>query len=171
MQKQRLTRSFVAAMALLSAATLSGTATAGDATKESHSEQQITRPGSVASLVGPSETFTGQVRVDMLWPATDGVSASGALVTFEPGARSAWHSHPFGQRLVVVTGRGLTQEWGKPIQEIFPGDVVWCPPGVKHWHGASEKTAMSHLAVSGTGQDGTNVNWMEKVSDAQYLER
>jgi quercetin dioxygenase-like cupin family protein len=132
--------------------------------------QQITRAGSQPSAAGPAANFTGQVRVDMIWPADEGISASGALVTFEPGARSAWHTHPAGQRLVVVSGMGLTQEWGKPVQEIRPGDVVWCPPGVKHWHGASPKTAMAHLAVTGT-TDGKNVEWMEKVSDDQYNKR
>ena len=133
-------------------------------------EQQITRAGSQPSAAGPAANFTGQVRVDMIWPADRGISASGALVTFEPGARSAWHTHPAGQRLVVVSGMGLTQEWGRPVQEIRPGDVVWCPPGVKHWHGATPKTAMTHLAVSGT-KDGKNVEWMEKVSDDQYNNR
>ncbi|MBS7456931.1 (R)-mandelonitrile lyase [Coralloluteibacterium stylophorae] len=129
--------------------------------------QQITRAGTQPSAAGPDDYFTGRVRVDPVWPADDGITASGSLVTFEPGARSAWHTHPAGQRLVVVSGVGLTQEWGKPVQEIRPGDVVWCPPGVKHWHGAAPTTAMSHLAVTGT-VDGANVEWMEKVSDAQY---
>jgi len=132
--------------------------------------QQITRAGSQPSAAGSAANFTGQVRVDMVWPADDGINASGALVTFEPGARSAWHTHPAGQRLVVVSGLGLTQEWGKPVQEIRPGDVVWCPPGVKHWHGAAPKTAMTHLAVTGTAA-GKNVEWMEKVSDDEYNSR
>lgn len=133
-------------------------------------QQQITRAGSQPSVAGPAANFTGPVRVDPVWPADNGISASGAMVTFEPGARSAWHTHPAGQRLVVVSGLGLTQEWGKPVQEIRPGDVVSCPPGVKHWHGASPKTAMAHLAVTGT-VDGKNVEWMEKVSDDQYNSR
>ena len=132
--------------------------------------QQIKRAGSQPSVAGPPANFTGRVRVDMVWPADDGITASGAVVTFEPGSRSAWHTHPAGQRLVVVSGMGLTQEWGKRVQEIRPGDVVWCPPGVKHWHGASSKTAMAHLAVTGTA-DGKNVEWMEKVSDDQYNKR
>jgi quercetin dioxygenase-like cupin family protein len=132
--------------------------------------QQITRAGSQASAVRPAANFTGQVRVDMVWPSDDGINASGALVTFEPGARSAWHRHPAGQRLVVMSGLGLTQEWGKAVQEIRPGDVVWCPAGVKHWHGASPKTAMSHLAVTGTA-NGKNVEWLENVSDEQYNNR
>ncbi len=132
--------------------------------------QQITRVGSQPSAAGPTDYFTGRVRVDPVWPADQNINASGGLVTFEPGARSAWHTHPAGQRLVVVSGTGLTQEWGKPAQEIRPGDVVWCPPGVKHWHGAAPTTAMTHLAVTGM-VDGKNVNWMEKVTDEQYSAR
>ena len=132
--------------------------------------QQISRAGSQASLVGPAEFFTGRVRIDPVWPADKDINASGNLVTFEPGARAAWHTHPAGQRLMVVSGVGLTQEWGRPVQEIRPGDVIWCPPGVKHWHGAAPATAMSHLAVTGT-LDGKNVEWMEKVSDEQYNAR
>ena len=129
--------------------------------------QSITRAGKQASAAGPADFFTGRVRVDPVWPADGSINASGAWVTFQPGARSAWHTHPAGQRLVVVSGVGLTQEWGKPVQVIRPGDVVWCPPGVKHWHGASPTTAMTHLAVTGT-VDGKNVSWMEKVSDEYY---
>jgi len=133
--------------------------------------QKITRGGTVPSAVGPADYFTGRVRVDPVYPANDNINASGGLVTFEPGARSAWHTHPRGQYLVVTGGAGLTQEWGKPIQEIKPGDVVWCPPGVKHWHGAASTTSMSHLAVTGTTPDGKNVEWMEKVTDEQYSGR
>ena len=132
--------------------------------------QEITRAGSQSSAAGPSEYFTGRARIDPIWPGDAHINASGGLVTFEPGARSAWHTHPAGQRLVVQSGVGLTQEWGKPVQVIRPGDVVWCPPGVKHWHGAASATAMTHLAVTGT-VDGKNVNWMEKVSDEQYNAR
>lgn len=131
------------------------------------SAQEISRAGSQASTTGPAEFFTGRVRVDPVWPADAHINTSGAWVTFEPGARSAWHTHPAAQRLVVQSGVGLTQEWGKPVQVIRPGDVVWCPPGVRHWHGAAATTAMTHLAVTGT-LDGKNVNWMEKVSDEQY---
>jgi len=132
--------------------------------------QEITRAGSQPSTAGPAEFFTGRVRVDPVWPADQNLNASGAWVTFEPGARSAWHTHPIGQRLVVTSGVGLTQEWGKQVQVIRSGDVVWCPPGVKHWHGATPTTAMTHLAVTGS-KDGKNVNWMEKVSDEQYNAR
>ena len=129
--------------------------------------QQIARAGTQPSAAGPADYFT---RVEPVWPADNNINASGGLVTFEPGARSAWHTHPGGQRLVVFSGVGLTQEWGKPIQEIRPGDVVWCPPGVKHWHGAGSATSMTHLAVTGV-VDGRNVTWMEKVSDEQYNAR
>lgn len=132
--------------------------------------QQITPAGAQPSQPGPSAFFTGAVRIDPVWPADEQVNASGALVTFEPGARSAWHTHPAGQRLVVVSGVGLVQEWGKPVQIIRPGDVVSCPPGVKHWHGAAPQTAMTHLAVT-PSLNGQNVNWMEKVSDEQYASR
>jgi quercetin dioxygenase-like cupin family protein len=129
--------------------------------------QDIVRAGTQPSSAGPSEYFTGRARIDPVWPASEGINASGGLVTFEPGARSAWHTHPAGQRLVVMSGVGLTQEWGKAVQVIRPGDVVWCPPGVKHWHGAAPATAMTHLAVTGT-LAGQNVTWLEKVSDEQY---
>jgi 4-carboxymuconolactone decarboxylase len=129
--------------------------------------QQIIRAGTQPSSVGPAERFDGRVRVDPLSPATDGINAATAYVTFEPGARSAWHTHPRGQYLVVTEGTGVTQEWGKPAQEIRPGDVVQCPAGVKHWHGAAPNTAMTHLAVTGNA-DGKTVSWMEKVDDAQY---
>lgn len=130
-------------------------------------QQTIARAGEQASQPGPEAYFTGRVRIDPVWPAEGGIPASGGLVTFEPGARSAWHTHPAGQRLLVTSGVGLVQEWGKAVQVIRPGDVVWCPPGVKHWHGAASDTAMTHLAVTGT-IDGRNVEWMEKVDDAQY---
>lgn len=142
------------------------TAAATTATTAAES-QQIARAGSQPSAAGPADYFTGRVRVEPVWPANDDIQASGGMVTFEPGARSAWHTHPKGQRLLVMSGVGLTQEWGKPVQELRAGDVVWCPPGVKHWHGASPATAMTHLAITGT-VDGKNVTWMEKVSDAQY---
>ena len=132
--------------------------------------QTITRAGTQSATAGPSEYFTGRVRVDPLFPATQDIDASAAYVTFEPGARSAWHTHPAGQRLVVISGVGRTQEWGKPVQELRPGDVIVCPPGVKHWHGAAPTSAMTHLAVTGS-VDGKAVQWMEKVSDDQYNAR
>lgn len=133
--------------------------------------QQVVRAGAQPSAQGPADFFTGRVRVDPVWPANADLNVSGGLVTFEPGARSAWHTHPMGQRLVVTSGVGLTQEWGQPAQVIRPGDVVWCPPRVKHWHGAGPTTAMTHLHVTGTTPDGKNVTWMEKVSDEQYNAR
>ena len=132
--------------------------------------QQVTLAGTQSSAAGPTEHFAGRVRVDPLSPANDTVNASSAYVTFEPGARSAWHTHPNGQYLAVTSGVGLVQEWDKPVQIIRPGDVVWCPPGVKHWHGAAARTAMTHLAITGT-VNGKNVNWMEKVTDTQYNAR
>lgn len=129
--------------------------------------QQIRRIGEQAAMVGPEANFSGRVRVDPLFPASDEINASGAYVSFEAGARSAWHTHPAGQRLVVTSGIGLTQEWGKPVQQIHPGDVIICPPGVKHWHGAAPDSAMRHLAITGT-VDGKNVEWLEKVTQAQY---
>ena len=133
--------------------------------------QEIVRAGTQPSQQGPTDYFTGRVRVDPVWAANADINAAGGLVTFEPGARSAWHTHPRGQRLMVISGAGLTQEWGKPVQPLRPGDVVWCPPGVKHWHGATSTTAMTHLHVTGSEPDGKNVTWMEKVSDEQYNAR
>lgn len=153
--------------ALVAQSSIAGAADAADTGKRA---QQITRAGTQHSVPGPDAFFTGRARIDPVWPASDHINASGGLVTFEPGSRSAWHTHPAGQQLVVVSGVGLTQEWGKPVQEIRPGDVIWCPPGVKHWHGAAPHTAMTHLAVTGT-VDGRNVEWMEKVSDDQYNAR
>jgi quercetin dioxygenase-like cupin family protein len=155
---------------LLFAVALHGAAASAAEPTAGESLQQIAQAGSQPSMAGPSSYFTGRVRIDPVWPVDQNINASGALVTFEPGARSAWHTHPKGQRLVVVSGVGLTQQWGKPVQVIKPGDVVWCPPGIKHWHGAAPSTAMTHLAVTGTAGD-KNVEWMEKVSDEQYSTR
>lgn len=130
--------------------------------------QTITRAGVQASVAGPEANFTGRVRVDPLTAANEYINAGVAYVTFEPGARSAWHTHPRGQYLVVTAGVGRTQYEGGPVETIRPGDVVWCPPGIRHWHGAAPATAMTHLSIAGTA-DGKNVEWMEKVSDAQYL--
>ena len=129
--------------------------------------QQITHAGEQASTFGSAEYFTGRVRVDPLFTANESINAYGSYVSFEPGARSAWHTHPAGQRLVVTSGIGLTQEWGKPVQAIRQGDVVWCPPGVKHWHGAAPNTAMTHISVASFAE-GKNVEWLEPVTDAQY---
>ena len=127
----------------------------------------ITRGGTQSSRKGPAESFTGSVRIDWLFQATDPSRASGAYVTFEPGARTAWHTHPLGQVLVVTAGAGRVQRWGRPVEEIRPGDVVWIPPGQKHWHGASPSTAMTHIAVT-EHLGGKVVDWLEKVTDEQY---
>ena len=127
----------------------------------------ITRVDSRPSGTGPAAYFTGTVRVDPLFHAPDPARVVGASVTFEPGARTAWHTHPLGQTLIVTVGYGLVRSWGGPIEEIRPGDVVWFPPGEKHWHGASPTTAMTHIAIQ-EELDGKTVDWMEKVSDEQY---
>lgn len=139
----------------------------GLAATASAQDMTITRAGTQASAKGPEKNFTGSVRVDPLFPANAPSTTSGAYVTFEPGARSAWHTHPKGQVLVVTAGVGRVQRWGGPIQELRPGDVVWTPPGVKHWHGAAPTTAMTHMAIQ-EAADGKNVEWLEKVSDEQY---
>ena len=131
---------------------------------------EIKRSGSQPSAKGPSEWFTGTVRIDLLFPATAPARAAGNVVTFEPGARTAWHTHPLGQTLIVTFGCGWAQRDGGPIEEIRPGDVVWFEPGEKHWHGASPTTAMTHIAIQ-EALDGKAVEWMEKVSDAQYQRR
>jgi len=127
----------------------------------------IKRSGSQPSAVGPAEYFTGTVRIDARFSGTGAARVGGATVTFEPGARTAWHTHPLGQTLLVLSGRGLAQREGEAIQEILPGDIVWFAPGEKHWHGAASGTAMSHVAIA-EALDGSVVTWMEKVSDAQY---
>src|ERR1700738_3504227 len=136
-----------------------------------HSEgiqkMDIKRSGSQPSGKGQAEYFTGAVRIDPLFEAPDPARAVGASVTFEPGARTAWHSHPLGQTLIVTAGRGRVQRWGGPIEEIRPGDVIWFSPGEKHWHGATATTAMTHIAIQ-ERLDGKTADWMEKVSDEQY---
>ena len=128
----------------------------------------ITRGGSRAASPAPAENFTGGVRVEALFEALDPSHASGGSVTFEPGARTAWHSHPRGQILIVITGTGRVQRWGDPIEEIRQGDVVRIPAGEKHWHGAAPQASMTHIAIT-EHRDGTRVQWMEKVSDEQYI--
>jgi quercetin dioxygenase-like cupin family protein len=130
---------------------------------------EIKRSGSQPSGRGPAEYFTGSVRVDPLFQAPDPARVAGASVTFEPGARTAWHTHPLGQTLIVASGLGWVQHWGGPVEEIRPGDVVWFPPGEKHWHGATPTTAMTHIAIQ-ERLDGKAVDWMEHVSDEQYRE-
>jgi quercetin dioxygenase-like cupin family protein len=128
---------------------------------------EIRLSGSRPSAKGPDEYFTGAVRVDPLFEGTAPARVGGASVTFEPGARTAWHRHPLGQTLIVTAGCGLVQSWGGPVRKIRPGDVVWCPPGEKHWHGATATTGMAHLAIL-EHLDGRNVDWMEKVTDDEY---
>lgn len=130
--------------------------------------QIIRKAGSQESIKGPDDWFTGNARIDPLFPAQEGSNVSGALVTFEPGARSAWHTHPMGQNLIVVSGMGWTQCEGGPKVEIRPGEVVSCQCGKKHWHGATATTAMSHIAIQ-EAKDGKAVEWMEKVTDEEYL--
>ena len=127
----------------------------------------IKRSGSQPSNKGSAEYFTGTVRIDPLFQAPDPARVVGVSVTFEPGARTAWHIHPLGQSLIVTAGCGLAQRWRGPIEEIHPGDVIWFSPGEKHWHGATGTTGMTHIAIQ-EQLNGKTVDWMEKVSDEQY---
>jgi 4-carboxymuconolactone decarboxylase len=145
----------------------SGSGAAPAASTQDSQAIQITRSGSQPSRQGPAENFTGSVRVDPLFQANPPSRMTGAYVTFQPSARAAWHSHPLGQTLIVTAGVGRVQRWGDPVNEIRPGDVVWIPPGQKHWHGAGPETIMTHIALVEL-LDGKSTDWMEKVSDAQY---
>jgi 4-carboxymuconolactone decarboxylase len=151
----------------LLASALGQTNQAGTASAEDSQAIKIIRIGSQPSRQAPSEHFTGSVRVVPLFQAHAPGRASGSLVTFEPGARTAWHSHALGQILIVTAGTGRVQRWGDPVEEIREGDVVWIPPGQKHWHGAAPGSSMAHIAIV-EQLDGKTVEWMEKVSDAQY---
>jgi quercetin dioxygenase-like cupin family protein len=142
-------------------------APAGHAQQQERPTVNITRAGSQPSSKGPADWFSGTVRIDPLFTSPAPARAAGATVTFEPGARTAWHTHPLGQTLVVVFGLGRVQRDGGPIEEIRPGDVVWIPPNVKHWHGASPTTAVTHIAIQ-EALDGTMVQWLEHVTDTQY---
>ena len=128
---------------------------------------EIKRNGSQPPAKGPDDWFTGAVRIDSPFKGSDLARVTGAIVTFEPGARTAWHTHPLGQTLIVTAGCGRAQRWGGPIEEIRPGDIVWFPPGEKHWHGAAPTTALTHIAIQEL-LDGKAVDWLEKVSDEQY---
>jgi quercetin dioxygenase-like cupin family protein len=128
---------------------------------------EIKRVGSQPSKQGPADWFTGTVRIDPLIDAPVPARVASSMVTFEPGARTAWHTHPLGQNLIVTSGCGWAQRWGGPVEEIRPGDVIWFPPGEKHWHGATASTAMTHIAIQ-EKLDGKAVDWLEKVSDAEY---
>ncbi|MEH1943431.1 MAG: cupin domain-containing protein [Nostoc sp.] len=137
------------------------------ASSEGIKKMDIKRSGSQPSAKGQADYFTGTVRIDPLFEAHDPARTSGASVTFEPGARTAWHTHPLGQTLIVTAGSGYVQQWGGQIQEIRPGDVVRIAPGLKHWHGATATTAMTHIAIH-EELDGKPVDWLEHVSDEQY---
>ena len=134
---------------------------------QSSSVITVNRPGAQPSSAGPAANFTGSVRVDSRFQGRAPARIGGGIVTFEPAARTAWHTHPLGQTLIVTAGVGLVQEWDGPAQEIRPGDIVWIPPGVKHWHGATATTGMTHIAIS-EALDGKSVDWLEHVSDSQY---
>ncbi|ASL26521.1 (R)-mandelonitrile lyase [Azotobacter chroococcum] len=131
---------------------------------------KVTRVGTQPSTQGPAEYFTGAVRIDSRFQGSAPARVGGGIVTFEPGARTAWHTHPLGQTLIVTAGVGLVQQEGDSVQEIKPGDVVWIPPGVKHWHGATATTGMTHIAIA-ESLDGKAADWLEKVSDEQYGNR
>jgi quercetin dioxygenase-like cupin family protein len=128
---------------------------------------EIRRSGSQPSAKGPADYFTGTVRIDPLLEAPDPARVRAASVTFEPGARTAWHTHPLGQTLIVTSGLGWAQRWSGPVVEIRPGEVIWFPPSEKHWHGATPTTAMTHIAIQ-EALNGSTVDWMEKVSGEQY---
>ena len=164
-------RAFLRAMGVLTAApglrADGWNVTQQGSNERKRSEMEIKRVGTQPSAKGPSEWFTGAVRIDPLFQAPDPALVQGASVTFEPGARTAWHTHPLGQTLIVTAGCGWVRRWGGPIEEIRPGDVVWWSPGEKHWHGATPTTGMTHIAIQ-EKKDGKVVDWMEHVSDDQY---
>lgn len=158
-------RDFLAALA--AAVAVAAAASAGAAQVTQEQPMEIQRVGTKPSGNGPPDWFTGTVRIDPLFDRPEPSRVNGASVTFEPGARTAWHTHPLGQTLIVTSGCGWVQREGGPVEEIRPGDVVWFPPGVKHWHGATATTAMSHIAIQ-EKLNGSPVTWMEKVTDEQY---
>jgi len=159
----------IVSVAVLAGAPLHGQQAGGAARPAAPDDKAVVvlRSEAQTSRQGPAENFTGSVRVDQQFQASAPGRVSGARVTFEPGARTAWHSHPLGQTLIVTGGVGRVQRWGDPVDEIRPGDVVWIPPGQKHWHGASPTTTMTHIAIV-ERLDGKSVDWMEKVTDEQY---
>jgi quercetin dioxygenase-like cupin family protein len=158
--RKREMKSFAAAVASLFLV-------ASTASAQSGQMITVTRAGSQPSSAGSANNFTGSVRVDTRFQASAPARVGGGIVTFEPGARTAWHTHPLGQTLIVTAGVGLVQHWGGPVQEIRPGDVVWIAPGVKHWHGATATNGMTHIAIA-EALDGKRVDWMGQVSDDQY---
>ncbi|EOI6865630.1 cupin domain-containing protein [Yersinia enterocolitica] len=154
-------------MKLLAASTVILSMLSPTACADVEEKMKITQSGSQPSRPGPENYFTGQVRIDAPFQATAPARVGGATVTFEPGARTAWHTHPLGQTLIITQGRGWIQEWGKEIKDMNQGDIVWIPEGVKHWHGATPDTAMTHIAIA-ESLNGSPVEWLEKVSDEQY---
>jgi len=160
-------RILAAAGGLAALAAAGTTAAQGPAVPGRTGPMQITQGGSQPSRQGAAEYFNGAVRIDPLFQAPEPARVSGGSVTFEPGARTAWHTHPMGQTLIITAGLGWVQHDGGPIEEVRPGDVIWFPPGLKHWHGATSTTALTHIAIQET-VDGKNVDWLEQVSDAQY---
>lgn len=154
-------------MKLLAASTVILSILTPSAFAEVEGEVKITRSGSQSSQSGPENYFTGKVRIDATFQATSPARVGGATITFEPGARTVWHTHPLGQTLVIAQGRGWLQEWGSEIKEMNQGDIIGIPAGVKHWHGATPDTAMTHIAIA-ESLNGSPVEWMEKVSDEQY---
>jgi quercetin dioxygenase-like cupin family protein len=159
----------IALQTLIAACTIlvcAGSATAAEPAQAT-ANVKVTRVGSQPSAPGPDTSFAGKVRVDTPFQADAPGRAGGGIVTFEPGARTAWHAHPLGQTLIVTAGVGRVGQWNAPSQEIRPGDVVWIPAGVKHWHGATRTNGMSHVAIA-ESLDGKTTDWMEKVSDEQY---
>ena len=166
---RRHTLAATAGLAALSAANLAAAETPAPAvaTTPRNTTMDIKRNGSRPSNIGSADYFTGAVRIDPLFQAPEPARAAGASVTFEPGARTAWHTHPLGQTLIVTAGLGWAQREGGQVEEIHPGGVIWFPPGEKHWHGATPTTAMTHIAVQ-EAWNGKVVDWMEQVSNAQY---
>src|SRR5947209_7368271 len=152
---------------LLVAPVMGQVITGSSSSKKRSIKMEIKRAGSQPSAKGPSDWFTGNVRIDPLFQAPDPAMVQGASVTFEPGARTAWHTHPLGQTLIVTAGFGWVQREDGPVEEIRPGDVVWFSPGEKHWHGATSSTAMTHIAIQ-EKKDGKVVEWMEQVTNEQY---
>lgn len=148
-------------------AVLAGLMPAAEALSRTRQSVTVQRAGSQPPTVGAAQNFTGTVRVEGRFQGSAPARISGGTVTFEPGARTAWHTHPLGQTLIVTAGVGLVQHWDGPVREIKPGDTVWIPPGVKHWHGASATTGMTHVAIS-EALDSKTVDWLEHVSDDQY---
>jgi quercetin dioxygenase-like cupin family protein len=160
MSKALIIGTLACSVAIAAIATESTPKAAGD-------RVSVSRTGSQPSTAGSSDFFTGSVRIDGQFTRDDPSRVTGATVTFEPGARTAWHSHPLGQTLIVTAGRGRVRQWGEPIQDIKPGDVVWIPANVKHWHGAAPSERMTHIAIQ-ERLDGKNVTWMEQVTEDQY---